>query len=96
MIDMNEAWISFAVPEYRLKDFAKDSTFRAYIPALEREAEFKVTFVSVMGDFATWRATSAHKGYDVKTFAVEAHPLSHIEGLRVGMSVLISFKVDLC
>ncbi len=89
IIDMNEAWISFAVPEYRLKDFAKDSTFRAYIPALEREAEFKVTFVSVKGDFATWRATSAHKGYDVKTFAVEAHPLSHIEGLRVGMSVLI-------
>ncbi|WP_334091257.1 hypothetical protein [Helicobacter typhlonius] len=51
--------------------------------------EFKVTFVSVMGDFATWRATSAHKGYDVRTFEVEAYPLMPVDGLRVGMSVLI-------
>ena len=42
-----------------------------------------------MGDFATWRATSATKGYDVRTFEVEAYPVSPIEGLRVGMSVLI-------
>lgn len=89
MVDMNDAWISFHLPEYRLKDFPKNSTFKAYIPALGKEAEFKVSFVSVMGDFATWRATSAHKGYDVKTFEVEAYPTAHIEGLRVGMSVLI-------
>ncbi len=42
-----------------------------------------------MGDFATWRATSAHKGYDVRTFEVEAYPLMPVDGLRVGMSVLI-------
>ncbi|WP_334093591.1 HlyD family secretion protein, partial [Helicobacter typhlonius] len=89
MIDMNDAWISFYVPEYRLQDFPKDRTFKAYIPALNKEVEFKVTFVSVMGDFATWRATSAHKGYDVRTFEVEAYPLMPVDGLRVGMSVLI-------
>ena len=90
MMDMNDAWISFHLPEYRLKEFPKDSTFKAYIPSLNTEAEFKVAFVSVMGDFATWRATSAHKGYDIKTFEVEAYPVTHIEGLRVGMSVLIN------
>lgn len=89
MIDMNDAWIVFHLPEYRLKDFPKGTTFKAYIPALEKEAEFKVEFVSVMGDFATWRATSATKGYDIRTFEVEAYPVSPIEGLRVGMSVLI-------
>ena len=89
MIDMNDAWIVFHLPEYRLKDFPKGTAFKAYIPALEKEAEFKVEFVSVMGDFATWRATSATKGYDVRTFEVEAYPVSPIGGLRVGMSVLI-------
>lgn len=89
MVDMQDAWISFHVPEYRLKDFPKGSTFKGYIPSLEQEVEFKVEFVSVMGDFATWRATSAHKGYDIKTFEVEAYPIAPVSGLRVGMSVLI-------
>lgn len=89
MVDLNDAWISFHIPEYRLKDFQKGMIFRAYIPALEREVEFKVEFVSVMGSYATWRATSANKGYDVKTFEVEAYPSAPIAGLRVGMSALI-------
>lgn len=89
MIDMNDSWISFHLPESRLKDFPKGSKFKAYIPALEQEAEFVVEFVSVMGDFATWRATSGNKGYDVKTFEVEAYPTQPIANLRVGMSVLI-------
>lgn len=89
MIDMNDAWITFHLPEYRLQDFPKDAIFKAKILALDKEAEFRVSFVSVMGDFATWRATSAEKGYDIKTFEVEAYPLNKIEGLRVGMSVLI-------
>lgn len=89
MVDMSDAWVSFHVPEYKLKDFSKGSVFKAFIPAIEKEVEFRVEFVSVMGDFATWRATSAHKGYDIKTFEVEAYPTSHVDGLRVGMSVLI-------
>lgn len=89
MIDMNDAWISFHLPEYRLKDFPKGASFKAYIPSLEREAEFVVEYVAVMGNFATWRATSANKGYDVRTFEVEAYPKEPIEGLRVGMSVWI-------
>lgn len=89
MIDLSDAWISFHIPEYQLKHFQKGAKFKAYIPALEREAEFQVEFVSVMGSYATWRATSASKGYDVKTFEVEAYPTAPIAGLRVGMSVLI-------
>lgn len=89
LLDMNDAWIVFHVPEYRLKDFTKSTKFKGYIPALEKEVEFVVEYVAVMGDFATWRATSANKGYDVKTFEVEAIPVSPVDGLRVGMSVLI-------
>ncbi|TLD80963.1 HlyD family secretion protein [Helicobacter sp. MIT 05-5293] len=89
MIDMKDAWIRFSVPENRLKDFPKGQHFKAFIPALNTEAEFEITYVAAMGDFATWRATSANKGYDVKTFEVEAYPTTEIQGLRVGMSVLL-------
>ncbi len=50
---------------------------------------FKVTHVAVMGDFATWRATDTRQGFDMKSFQVEARPLQPVEGLRVGMSVLV-------
>lgn len=42
-----------------------------------------------MGDFATWRTTDANQGFDMRTFEVEARPTQPIEGLRVGMSVLL-------
>jgi HlyD family secretion protein len=45
-----------------------------------------------MGDFATWRATSAVTGYDMKTFEVEARPLEPIDNLRVGMTVLLKLE----
>ena len=50
---------------------------------------FKVTHVAAMGDFATWRATDTRQGFDMKSFQVEARPLQPVEGLRVGMSVLV-------
>jgi len=43
-----------------------------------------------MGDFATWRATNGDKGFDMRSFEVEARPVTPIEGLRTGMSVLIN------
>jgi len=42
-----------------------------------------------MGDFATWRATDTGKGFDMRTFEIEARPTGVIEGLRVGMSALV-------
>jgi HlyD family secretion protein len=48
-----------------------------------------VVQVAVMGDFATWRATDAGKGFDMRSFEIEARPIVPIEGLRAGMSVLV-------
>ena len=62
------------------------------IPSLgEQVFDFEVHHVSVMGDFATWRATSSTQGYDLRTFEVEAHPTRPIESLRAGMTALLEF-----
>ncbi len=90
IVDMDDAWAVFNVREDRLKAYREGQTFQAVIPALSEDShEFMVSHVSVMGDFATWRATDTAKGFDMRTFEVEARPVQPIEGLRVGMSILV-------
>lgn len=90
IVDMDQAYLKVGVPENYLKDFTVGKTFQAYVPALDKNITFRVDYVSVMGEFATWKATSATKGYDMKSFEVEARPTEKIDGLRLGMSVLVS------
>ncbi len=90
MVDIEDAWARFAVREDYLKHFKKGKVFKVKIPAIsERSYDFKVTNISVMGDYATWKATESGKGFDMKSFEVELRPLKPIKGLRVGMSVLL-------
>ena len=90
IIDMQDAWLVLHIREDMLSQFKKDNEFTARIPALDNQSfTFKVTFVSVMGDFATWRATNSKKGFDLRTFEIEARPVKPIDNLRVGMSAII-------
>ncbi len=88
--DMSDAWVVLHVREDMLKNFNKGKIFKAKIPALgDKIYKFRVSFVSVMGEFATWRATDTRKDYDMRTYEVEARALEKIKDLRVGMSVLV-------
>jgi len=90
IVDMDDAWARFAVREDYLHYFPKDAKIDVKIPALgEKTYTFKVRYISVMGDFATWKATESGKGFDMKSFEVELAPLEKIPNLRVGMSVLV-------
>ena len=90
IIDIEESWARFAVREDYLKEFKKEKIFQVKIPALgDATYQFKVTHIAVMGDFATWKATESGKGFDMKSFEVELHPIKAIKDLRVGMSVLL-------
>jgi HlyD family secretion protein len=90
VMDMNDAWAVFHVREDRLAEFQKGHEFFVTIPALGNSRHlFRVSHVAVMGDFATWRATNCDKGFDMRSFEVEARPLQPIEGLRAGMSILV-------
>ncbi|CZF82546.1 Multidrug resistance protein MdtN [Grimontia celer] len=91
VIDMKDAWAVFNIREDKLRQFAKGTLFDANIPSLGEQAyEFEVTHIAPLGDFATWRATNSQNGYDMRTFEVEARPVTTIEGLRAGMSILVS------
>ncbi len=90
IVDMKDVWVVLHVKEDQLSDFKIDTEFSAVIPALDNKSyKFKVRYISVMGDFATWRATDSSKGFDMRTFELEAVPLQPIENIRVGMSVLV-------
>ncbi|ENK2094422.1 efflux RND transporter periplasmic adaptor subunit [Vibrio vulnificus] len=89
VIDTQDAWAVLNVREDLLKHFQKDQTFSAYLPALDKKIEFKVSHIAVMGDFATWRATDASKGFDLRTFEVEARPVTPAHELRMGMSLVV-------
>ena len=89
LVDINDSWAKFHVREDLLKYFKKDTVLELEVPAIEQKIAFKVTHISVMGEYATWRAAEAGKGFDLKSFEVELRPTEKVEGLRVGMSVLI-------
>lgn len=89
VVDTKQSWAVLNVREDQLKHFQKGATFNAYIPALETNVEFQVAHIAVMGDFATWRSTDASQGFDLRTFEVEARPTTQIEGLRMGMSLVV-------
>ena len=94
VIDMQDCWAVLNVREDLLKHFKMGETFSAYLPALNKKVEFKVTHIAVMGDFATWRATDASQGFDLRTFEVEARPTDSTDTFRVGMSVIVELKED--
>ncbi|WP_158146639.1 HlyD family secretion protein [Vibrio fluvialis] len=89
VVDREDSWAVLNVREDLLSHFQKGTTFNAYLPALNKSVEFKVTHVAVMGDFATWRSTDAAQGFDLRTFEVEARPTAPETNLRIGMSVVV-------
>ncbi|WOT04778.1 HlyD family secretion protein [Shewanella youngdeokensis] len=90
LIDMSDAWAVFQIREDQLKLVKQGQTLLLTIPALERDVEFTVSHISVLGDFATWRATESGHDFDMRTFEVELRPNETIADLRVGMSVLFA------
>lgn len=92
LVDLSDIWVTFNLREDRLAGFRMGDVFKARIPALgDREIDLKVSYISPMGDFATWRATGDSGGFDLKTFELRARPVEPVEGLRPGMSAVAPF-----
>ncbi len=92
LLNLNDIWVTFYVREDYLNNFKMGETFKGTIPGLEnKEFEFKVDYLSPTGDFARWTATKTSGEFDLKSFQVEARPVQPIEGLRPGMTVVVTF-----
>ena len=90
LVDLTDIWVAFNMREDRLADMRMGTELTADIPALgNHSVKLKVDYIAPLGDFATWRATSASGGFDLKTFEVRARPMEPVEGLRPGMSALV-------
>jgi HlyD family secretion protein len=93
LVDLNDVWFTFNVREDYLPAFKMDKVLKVKVPALDnKEIEVKVNYIHTRGDFATWRATKAQGGFDMKMFEIRAEPVQAIEGLRPGMSALINWS----
>lgn len=92
VIDNQDSWAVLNVREDRLMHFKKGETFDAFVPALDKSIEFKVSHIAAMGDFATWRSTDATQGFDLRTFEVEARPTQASQELRMGMSLVVEIQ----
>lgn len=85
---MADMWITFNVREDRLKEFTMGQVFKARVPALDEEGEFKVYAMRDLGSYAAWKATKSYGQFDMKTFEVKARPTKPIKNLRPGMSII--------
>ena len=91
ILDMSDMWVTFNVKETLLPGMQLGTRMTGFVPALDRDVEFEVTYIAPQADFATWAATRTQGGFDIRTFAVKARPVSAAENMRPGMSVLVDW-----
>ena len=91
ILDTSDMWVTFNVKETLLPRIHVGTRMTAYIPALDRDVELEVSYISVQADFATWSATRTQGGFDIRTFAVKARPVAASDRLRPGMSAIVDW-----
>lgn len=84
-----DMWGTFNVREDQLDGMRIGSVITAYAPAFKKDIKMKVYYIKDQGSYATWKATKANGQYDLKTFEVKARPVTKVEGLRPGMSLVL-------
>lgn len=91
ILDTTDTWVTFNIKETLLPKISVGMKMTAYVPALDRNVELEVSYISVQADFATWSATRTQGSFDIRTFAVKARPVTDVENIRPGMSVLVNW-----
>ena len=91
--DNTDSWVTFNMREDLLSKIKMNKELTVIIPALNNQKiKVKVNYISVLGNFATWRATKAKGDFDMKTFEVRAVPVEVNPDLRAGMSAIMDWK----
>lgn len=89
IVDLNNIHVVFNIREDMLPGITMGKEFNAKVPALGgKTVRLKVSYIKAMAGYATFKATKANDGFDVKTFEVRAEPVGKNEGIRPGMSLM--------
>ena len=93
IVDLNDIWVVFNIREDLLLAIRTGKEFEARVPALGNKlVRLKVYYIKSLASYATFKATKNNGGFDVKTFEVRARPLTPVEGLRPGMSLMVAYE----
>lgn len=90
ILDLNDMWAVFNIKEDNMAGITVGSYLDCYIPALDKMAFFEVFYIASEADFATWSATRARGGFDIRTFEIHARPISDNIAILPGMSVVVN------
>ena len=88
ILDIANCWVTFNIKEDKMSNVHLGYRFEGYIPALDMKTEFEVYYISSEADFATWGATRARGGFDIRSFEVRARSVEHVDILP-GMSIIV-------
>lgn len=95
LVVLDDVHVVLNVREDRLPLFKMGATFRADVPAIDKKGiEFRINYISPLGSFATWKSTKQAGSYDLRTFEIHALPVTKVDGLRPGMSVLYQLPIQ--
>lgn len=86
---MSDVWGTFNVREDQLNGLKIGSEFTAFSPAFKKDVKMKVYYIKDQGSYAVWKATKSNGQYDLKTFEVKTRPVTKMEGLRPGMTLVM-------
>ena len=89
ILGTDDCWATFNIKEDEMSKITYSSHMRGYIPALDKWAEFEVYYIASEADFATWTATQARGGFDIRTFEIRARCTDKSLKILPGMSVII-------
>jgi len=88
--DPNDLWFTFNVREDDMHGMKAGDKVKIQIPFLNnKEVTATLSLINLRDTYATWKATTETKGYDMKTYEVRAVPDSPIDGLRIGISAIL-------
>ena len=93
IVDLSDMWVVFNIREDLLASIRVGKEFEATVPALgNKSIKLKVNYIKAMASYATFKATKNNGGFDVKSFEVRAKPVTAVEGLRPGMSLMVEYE----
>ena len=91
LVVLEDAHVVLNVREDLLPHFPMGSVFRGDVPAAGlHDVPFRINYICPLGSYATWRSTRQSGSFDMRTFELHGRPEQAVEGLRPGMSVLVT------
>ena len=88
--DLDDVWFTFNIREDLLHGLRIGDGLTVTVPALgDRQYRTKITYISVLESYATWRATLDTGSFDARTFEVRSEPEERIDGLLPGMTAIV-------